>query len=120
MSKKTLICVVAAVAAVVVVAGVLIFKPSKEFKIAFYKIDEKQRQGITEVLSKAAADKDIAVTFIEYNSDKSLKEQIPLTKKPAIIITTSGFALETAVNKASKKAALPSSLRAALLRLPFL
>ena len=111
MKNKKILIATGAVALVLLIAGgIILFKPSKEFKIAFYKIEEKQRSGITEVINKAASANNITVIFEEYNSEKSLKEQIPLTKKPNIIITGSGFSVETAIDKASGKAAIANDL----------
>ena len=109
-NKKILIAASSAVLLLLIVGAVILFKPSKNFTIAFYKIEEKQRQGITEVINKAASAQNLQVFYVEYNAEKSLKEQIPLTKKPNIIITGSGFPVKTAVDKASGKAALPIDL----------
>ena len=109
-NKKILIGVASAVVILLIAGTIILFKPSKNFTIAFYKIEEKQRQGITEILNKAAAAQELQPVYIEYNADKSLKEQIPLTKKPNIIITGSGYPVETAVDKASGKAALSGDL----------
>lgn len=109
-NKKILIGVASAVVILLIAGTIILFKPSKNFTIAFYKIEEKQRQGITEILNKAAAAQELQPVYIEYNADKSLKEQIPLTKKPNIIITGSGYPVETAVDKASGKAALSGDI----------
>ena len=109
-NKKILIGVASAVVILLIAGTIILFKPSKNFTIAFYKIEEKQRQGITEILNKAAAAQELQPVYIEYNADKSLKEQISLTKKPNIIITGSGYPVETAVDKASGKAALSGDL----------
>ena len=109
-NKKILIGVASAVVILLIAGTIILFKPSKNFTIAFYKIEEKQRQGITEILNKAAAAQELQPVYIEYNADKSLKEQISLTKKPNIIITGSGYPVETAVDKASGKVALSGDL----------
>ena len=103
-SKKILICTAAGILLLLIAGGIFLFTPSKNFTIAFYRVDEKQRQGITQVINDIAAKNNIQVLYVEYNPEKSLKDELPLTKKPNIVLTTSGFALETAVDKASKKA----------------
>lgn len=107
VKNKKLLISLAAVTAILIAAGLTyLLRPSKNFTIAFYRIEEKQRSGITQVITKLAEAKNFSVTFENYNSEKSLKEQIPLTKKPNIVITGSGFSVETAIDKASGKAAL--------------
>lgn len=124
-AKKTKI-VLAAVIALVALAAIgtaaWIFVPSKNFTVAFYKIDDKQRQGITAVLDKVAGEKGVTVVYEPLDSEKSLSEQLLFKKNPTVIFTTSGFALDTAVSKASKKAfvlpeatqGMTSSMRAAI------
>ncbi len=105
--KKIIITAAAAVLTVLAVASIIIFTPSRDFTVAFYKIDDSQRKGISEVIGTIAKEKEIKVKFIQYESEKSLEDQIPIAKKPAVIITQSGFALETALDEASSKAVLP-------------
>ena len=109
-NKKALLCMGAAVAVILIIGGVIFFAPSKKFTVAFYNIAEKQRQGITSVIDKIAEKNNISVLYVDYNSEKSLKDELPLTKKPNIVITTSGFALESAIDKASKSAALSAEV----------
>lgn len=93
-----------------VTASIIIFTPSRDFTVAFYKIDDAQRKGISEVIENIAKEKEIKVKFIQYESEKSLEDQIPIAKKPAVVITQAGFALETALDKASSKASLPAEI----------
>lgn len=94
----------------------------KNYTVAFYKIEDQQKQGISEVLSSIAKKQNIEIVFTQYDSNKSLKEQLLLSKKPSLIITTSGFAVSSAVEKSSKRAGIPtdnvqgmtSSMRAAI------
>lgn len=114
VNKKLVAGIVCSALVILAVTGVLIFKPSKDFKIAFYKIEEKERQAITEVIRQAASEKHIDVVFVDYNSEKPLKDELPLTKKPNIVITTSGHAVQTAADKASSLASLPLELSAGM------
>lgn len=109
-NKKILICTAAGILLLLIAGGIFLLTPSKNFTIAFYRVDEKQRQGITQVINDIAAKNNIQVLYVEYNPEKSIKDEIPLAKKPNIVLTTSGFALETAIDKASKKASLPPEL----------
>ena len=110
MNKKVLIVVAIALAVVLIVGGVLIFAPSQNFTVAFYRIDGKQRQGITDVINKIAEEHKFSVVFNQYDSEKSLDSQLLLSKKPNLILTTGGFAVSSAVGSASKKAALSSDI----------
>ena len=103
MKKKIVIVAAIALAVVLIVGGVLLFTPSKNFTVAFYKIDDKQRQGITDVINKIAEDSKFSISYIQYDSEKSLNSQLPLTKKPSVLITTAGHGAESAVSKVSKK-----------------
>ncbi|MBR1536512.1 MAG: hypothetical protein IJ630_06210 [Treponema sp.] len=112
-----------AVALLALAAGLVLFIPSKNFTVAFYKVGDRQRQGITQVIEKIAAEKGISVVFNQYDSEKSLNSQLYLSKKPNLIFTPSGFAVQDAIENSSKKAALSadftqgftSSIRSALL-----
>lgn len=106
-SKKKIISIALAVLLLAVVgAGIALFAPSKNLTIAFYKIDDKQRQGITDAVNKIAEEKKLAISFIQYDSEKSLASQLPLAKRPSVLFTTSGFAVETAVSKVHKKVSI--------------
>ncbi|MBQ9205547.1 MAG: extracellular solute-binding protein [Treponema sp.] len=110
MKKKIVIVAAIALAVVLIVGGVLLFTPSKNFTVAFYKIDDKQRQGITDVINKIAEDSKFSISYIQYDSEKSLNSQLPLTKKPSVLITTAGHGAESAVSKVSKKVSIPSEI----------
>lgn len=108
MLKTKKILFIALPVIIAALAGACIFfSAPKEFSVAFYRIDERQRQGITDTLNKIANGKNINVLYTTYNSEKSLKEQIPLAKKPSIIFTSGGFPLEEALDRAAKSAAIP-------------
>ena len=109
-NKKIIIGAVAAVLIVLLAVSIIIFTPSRNFTVAFYKIEDSQRKGITEVIENIAKEKKIEVKFLQYDADKSLKEQVPLTKKPSVIITKSGYALEHALEKASARAGVSSDI----------
>ena len=109
-NKKILAGTLAALLLALAAAAIIVFSPSKNFTVAFYRIDDSQRKGISEVITNIAKEKNIAVKFLQYESEKSLEDQIPIAKKPAVIITQAGFALETALDKASPKALLSSEI----------
>lgn len=109
-TKKIIIAAAIAAALIALVAGVVLLMPSKEFTVAFYRVADHQRQGITETVTALAQEKGISPVFVQYDPDKSLKEQIPLAKKPSLIFTTSGFALETAAERASPAVSLSPEL----------
>ena len=100
-SKKIIICAVAVIILITIGIYITVLVQSKIYTVAFYKIDDRQRQGITELLNKISEEKKFPIEFIQYNSEKSLKEQIPI-KKPNIIFAPSGYAVESAIEKASK------------------
>ena len=122
MKKKILVGAIAAFLLILLICGIALFAPSKKFTVAFYKISDKQRQGITEVLGTIAEEKGITMVFQQYNADKTLESQLLFSKKPNIIITRSGFAVDAAVEKATSKATVPltfsdgmtSSMRSAI------
>ncbi|MCR4822702.1 MAG: hypothetical protein K5873_07510 [Treponema sp.] len=121
-NKKFLLAVMAAITILLLATGLFLFSPSKKYTIAFYKVSDKQRLGISQTIDSIAKKEKFSVNYLEYNSEKSLKDELPLTKKPNLLITTSGYSLETAIDKASSTAPLQidfpadltSSLRAAI------
>jgi len=122
-NKRIIFGALLAVALLALAAGLVLFIPSKNFTVAFYKVGDRQRQGITQVIEKIAAEKGISVVFNQYDSEKSLNSQLYLSKKPNLIFTPSGFAVQDAIENSSKKAALSadftqgftSSIRSAVL-----
>lgn len=109
-SKKIIIGVVSALVIFLALLSAIIFIPSNKFTVVFYKIDDAQRKGISEAITSLAAEKKISVSFLQYDSEKSLKEQLPLTSKPSLVITKSGFAVKDAVEKASSLAGIESDV----------
>ena len=82
----------------------------KEAVIAFYGINEEQAKGIQKSIDKINEKANLSYKYVFYDADKKLSSQIPLSNKPKIIFTTSGFAVDSAVEKADKKAGLEVSL----------
>ncbi|MBQ4378779.1 MAG: hypothetical protein II821_06245 [Treponema sp.] len=109
-NKKIILSACVILALILVCAATALFMPSKKFTVGFYGIDDRQRQGITSVIDKILAEKQIPVTYTQYNSSKSLSSQLLLSKKTNLIITKSGFAVNEAVEKSSKKAFVPDNL----------
>lgn len=103
--KKTLIGVLAVIAAASLTVIVIKNLPSREVTIAFYHIDEQERKEINEVITQIAQNHKIAFKSIEYKSDAPLSKQ-PLRPKADIIFTTSGYSLESAIEEAPKNALL--------------
>mgnify|MGYP007070240930 CR=1 FL=1 len=60
INKKTLLIGGAALLIAAAIVSIIIFTPSKNYTVAFYKIEDRQRQGITETIQKIAADKKIS------------------------------------------------------------
>ncbi|WP_294429634.1 hypothetical protein [uncultured Treponema sp.] len=108
INKKVLLIALASFLIIASVLLFIIFSPSRTYTVAFYKVEDVQRHGITATIKKIAEEKKFAVEFIQYNSDKSLEEQVPIAKKPALVITTSGFAVDEAIDKASFRSAVPA------------
>lgn len=106
MRKKILIGAAAALALVLAAGGAFLFAPSKKITVAFYRVDDRQRVGITEVINKIAGGKKLETVYIQYSPEKSLESQLLLAKKPDIVVTVSGYAVSSAVDKASKKAGI--------------
>lgn len=107
-NSKKYVIVSAIFIAILAAISLFIFLLPRDYSIAFYRIEDQQRQGIISVIDSLGIKQKI--TYITYDSDKSLKEQIPLTKKPDMIITISGFALDSAIDRASGNASLSDSL----------
>ena len=93
-----------------VAAALYIFIPSKNFIIAFYGISDKQQQGITSVIENIAQEKNLTINFVQYDSEKSLASQIPISRKPNILFTTSGEPARTAIEKSQKKAGVSAEI----------
>lgn len=109
-NKKILICVAAAIILLLGAGAAVIFTPPKSYTVAFYKVEENQKNGIKSTIEQIAEKQKLEIVFKEYDSDKSLKDQLLLAKKPNIIITTSGYGVEMAAEKASSKASISRDL----------
>ena len=111
-SKTKKIIVISGLAALLITGIILtvLLWPSKIVNVAFYKINEKEKTCLSTAIEEIAKAKKIQVNFIEYDSKKNLESQIPLAKKPEIIFTISGYALNSALDKAPSSAALPLAL----------
>ena len=105
-NKKILICVAAAIILLIGAGAVAIFTPPKAYTVAFYKVEEAQKNGIKTTIEQIAQKQKLEIAFKEYDSEKSLKDQLLLTKKPNLIITTSGYGVEMAAEKASSRASI--------------
>ena len=106
----------AGIALVLLVGGVCAFSlfSKKEAVIAFYGIAEPQAKGIQSVLDEISESENLHYKYVIYDPSKKLSSQIPLSNKPKIVFTTSGYAVESAVEKADKKAGVSPELLAPL------
>lgn len=109
-NKKLLICAAAIVIILLGAFAAVTFIPSKNYTVAFYNIEEKQKNGIKDTLEQIAEKQKMSIAFREYDSEKSLKDQLLLSKKPELIITTSGYGVDMATEKASSRASLSKTL----------
>ena len=109
MKKTKVIIPIIFIALILVIVGFFLLSPQK-YTVALYNIGERQQKGLEKALTQIAQENSLSIQFIQYDSEKKLSSQIPFAKKPAIIFTSSGFAVESAIGKASKKAALPKEL----------
>ncbi|MBQ8013857.1 MAG: hypothetical protein IJ257_05630 [Treponema sp.] len=109
-AKKIFFCSAVILALLVTAGLIFILSPSKHYTVAFYKIPDQQKQGITSTLEKIASEKKITLKYITYDSEKSLKSQLPIAKKPQLLFTLGGRPLEDALEKVSSKTKIQAEL----------
>ena len=109
-SKKVIINASAAVVALILAVVLVTCASGRKSTIAFYGLGDAQIKGIESVIDSIAEQKHLHFEYIVYDSEKKLESQIPLSGKPRLLFTTSGYAVNTAVKDVPKKAGVSPEL----------
>lgn len=108
INKKIVISAAAVLLAAFAVS--LIPLLNRKNTIAIYGLGEPQTEAIKSQLLEISEEKKLGLDVLILSNEKSISSQLNLSPKTLAVITTSGYAMESAVKKANKKAGVSFDL----------